>query len=65
MVGQVIGINLMKLVFSIDGILVEGMGFFILSNEVVWVINQLIKNGKIIWLMLGVLFLDLFDVFSS
>ena len=47
MAGQVIGINSMKLAGSSDGSSVEGMGFAIPSNEVVKIINQLIKNGKI------------------
>lgn len=45
--GQVIGINSMKLSQSSDGTSVEGMGFAIPSNEVVSIINQLVKNGKI------------------
>lgn len=65
MAGQVIGINSMKLVSSTDGTSVEGMGFSIPSNEVVRVINQLIKNGKITRPMLGVSLLDLSDVSSS
>ncbi|WP_215509183.1 S1C family serine protease [Limosilactobacillus fermentum] len=63
--GQVIGINSMKLASSTDGTSVEGMGFSIPSNEVVRVINQLIKNGKITRPMLGVSLLDLSDVSSS
>ena len=65
MAGQVIGINSMKLASSTDGTSVEGMGFSIPSNEVVRVINQLIKNGKITRPMLGVSLLDLSDVSSS
>ncbi|MCT3442742.1 PDZ domain-containing protein, partial [Limosilactobacillus fermentum] len=55
----------MKLASSTDGTSVEGMGFSIPSNEVVRVINQLIKNGKITRPMLGVSLLDLSDVSSS
>lgn len=65
MAGQVIGINSMKLASSTDGTSVEGMGFSIPSNEVVRVINQLIKNGKITRPTLGVSILDLSDVSSS
>lgn len=47
MSGQVIGINSMKLAQSTDGTAVEGMGFAIPSDEVVSIINELVKNGKI------------------
>lgn len=47
MSGQVIGINSMKLSQSTDGTAVEGMGFAIPSDEVVSIINELVKNGKI------------------
>ncbi|MDF7637941.1 trypsin-like peptidase domain-containing protein [Lactobacillus sp. ESL0791] len=52
--GQVIGINSMKLAQSSDGTSVEGMGFAIPSNEVVTIVNQLVKNGKITRPQLGV-----------
>lgn len=52
--GQVIGINSMKLSQSSDGTSVEGMGFAIPSNEVVTIVNQLVKNGKITRPQLGV-----------
>ena len=52
--GQVIGINSMKLAQSTDGTSVEGMGFAIPSNEVVTIVNQLVKNGKITRPQLGV-----------
>ncbi|WP_286822633.1 S1C family serine protease [Lactobacillus sp. UBA5813] len=52
--GQVIGINSMKLAESSDGTSVEGMGFAIPSNEVVTIVNQLVKNGKITRPQLGV-----------
>lgn len=45
--GQVIGINSMKLSSNGSGGSVEGMGFAIPSNEVVKVVNQLVKHGKI------------------
>lgn len=57
--GQVIGINSMKLAGSSDGSSVEGMGFAIPSNEVVKIINQLIKNGKISRPSLGISMIDL------
>lgn len=59
MAGQVIGINSMKLAGSSDGSSVEGMGFAIPSNEVVKIINQLIKNGKISRPSLGISMIDL------
>lgn len=52
--GQVIGINSMKLSQTSDGKTVEGMGFAIPSDEVVTIINQLVKNGKITRPSLGV-----------
>lgn len=54
MSGQVIGINSMKLSQSTDGTAVEGMGFAIPSDEVVSIINQLVKNGKITRPQLGI-----------
>jgi serine protease Do len=65
MAGQVIGINSMKLASSTDGTSVEGMGFSIPSNEVVQVINQLVKNGKISRPSLGVSLVDLANVSTS
>lgn len=52
--GQVIGINSMKLAQSGDGTSVEGMGFAIPSNEVVTIVNELVKKGKITRPQLGV-----------
>ena len=52
--GQVIGINSMKLSSSSSGDSVEGMGFAIPSNEVVTIINQLVKKGKITRPQLGI-----------
>ncbi|WP_276805138.1 S1C family serine protease [Lactobacillus hominis] len=54
MQGQVIGINSMKLSQSTDGTAVEGMGFAIPSDEVVSIINQLVKKGKIERPQLGI-----------
>ena len=62
MAGQVIGINSMKLASNNDGSSVEGMGFAITSNEVVSIINQLVKNGKISRPALGVGMIDLSNV---
>ena len=53
--GQVIGINSMKLAQSSDGTSVEGMGFAIPSNEVVTIVNELVKKGKITRPQLGVI----------
>lgn len=60
--GQVIGINSMKLASDNSGTSVEGMGFAIPSNEVVSVINQLIKNGKITRPALGIKYVDLSEI---
>lgn len=64
--GQVIGINSMKLSASgSDSTTVEGMGFAIPSNEVVTIIDQLVKNGKITRPVLGVALVDLTQVSST
>ena len=52
----------MKLASNNDGSSVEGMGFAIPSNEVVSIINQLVKNGKISRPALGVGMIDLSNV---
>ncbi|WP_300558056.1 trypsin-like peptidase domain-containing protein [Companilactobacillus sp.] len=57
--GQVIGINSMKLASNTDGSSVEGMGFAIPSNEVVKIINELVKNGKVSRPSLGIRVVDL------
>ena len=62
MAGQVIGINSMKLASDTNGSNVEGMGFSIPSNEVVRVINQLVKYGKITRPSLGIGSIDLSSV---
>lgn len=62
MAGQVVGINSMKLASDTSGTNVEGMGFSIPSNEVVRVINQLVKNGKITRPSLGIGLIDLSSV---
>lgn len=69
--GQVIGINSMKLSstgtssYGSDSTSVEGMGFAIPSNEVVKIINQLVKNGKVSRPTLGVAVVDLSNISSS
>ena len=63
--GQVIGINSMKLSQSSDGTSVEGMGFAIPSNEVVNIVNQLVKKGKIVRPQLGVKVIALQGIPSS
>lgn len=65
MAGQVIGINSMKLASDNQGSSVEGIGFAIPSNEVVSIINQLIKNGKISRPSLGISMVDLSNVTSD
>lgn len=65
MAGQVIGINSMKLSSDDDGTSVEGMGFSIPSNEVVSVINQLVKNGKITRPALGIELVSLDNVSAA
>ena len=57
--GQVIGINSIKISQSSGQTSVEGMGFAIPSNEVVNIINQLEKNGKIERPALGITMIDL------
>ncbi|GAJ26974.1 serine protease [Liquorilactobacillus sucicola DSM 21376 = JCM 15457] len=69
--GQVIGINSMKLAntgsssASTSSTSVEGMGFAIPSNEVVKVINLLVKDGKIKRPALGISLVDLSYVSTS
>lgn len=60
--GQVVGINSMKLASDQQGTSVEGMGFAIPSNEVVMIINQLIKNGQVIRPALGIGYTDLSNI---
>lgn len=45
--GQVVGINSMKLSSSSSGTSVEGMGFAIPSDQVVDIVNKLVKDGKV------------------
>lgn len=60
--GQVIGINSSKIAStsaSSSGVNVEGMGFAIPSNDVVNIINQLEKDGKVTRPALGITMVDL------
>lgn len=63
--GQVIGINSMKLASDSEGTSVEGIGFAIPSNEVVNIINQLVKSGKIERPALGIQYVDLTNIAVS
>ena len=66
--GQVVGINSSKIASSSSsssGVSVEGMGFAIPSNDVVTIINQLEKNGKITRPALGVSMYDLRSISSE
>jgi serine protease Do len=56
--GQVVGINSLKI--SETG--VEGLGFAIPSNDLIPIVNQLIKNGKVERPYLGVGLADLSEV---
>lgn len=53
--GQVVGINSMKI--SLDT--VEGIGFAIPSNDVVFIVNKLEKDGEVVRPMLGISLVDL------
>ncbi|MBF8808589.1 MAG: trypsin-like peptidase domain-containing protein [Enterococcus lacertideformus] len=60
--GQVIGINSSKIASTSaasSGVSVEGMGFAIPSNDVVNIINQLEKDGKVTRPDLGITMVDL------
>ncbi|MTD41965.1 PDZ domain-containing protein [Erwinia sp. CPCC 100877] len=60
--GQVIGINSVKIVQSESQVSVEGMGFAIPSNDVVNIINQLEKEGKVTRPALGIGMKDLSEI---
>ena len=60
--GQVIGINSMKLATSSSGPRVEGMGFAIPSDQVVDVVNKLVKDGKITRPAIGIGLVNLSEV---
>lgn len=63
--GQVIGINSVKIVQSTSQVSVEGMGFAIPSNDVVTIINQLEKDGKVTRPALGITMSDLTGISSQ
>ncbi len=52
--GQVIGINSSKIAAASSGVSAEGMGFAIPSNDVISIINQLERNGKVVRPVLGI-----------
>lgn len=62
MAGQVIGINSSKIVQTQSNVSVEGIGFAIPSNDVVNVINQLEKDGKVVRPALGITMVNLSDL---
>lgn len=63
--GQVIGINSVKISSSGNGVSAEGMGFAIPSNDVVSIINQLEKDGKVTRPALGISMYDLATISSD
>ncbi|MDF7637589.1 S1C family serine protease [Leuconostocaceae bacterium ESL0958] len=60
--GQVVGINSMKLSTGSDGSAVEGIGFAIPSDQVVDIVNKLVKNGHITRPALGIEMVNLTQV---
>ncbi|WP_406244798.1 S1C family serine protease [Leuconostoc mesenteroides] len=63
--GQVIGINSMKLSTSSSGTNVEGMGFAIPSDQVVDIVNKLVKDGKVTRPAIGISLINLSEVTAS
>ena len=66
--GQVIGINSSKIAStseSTSSVSVEGMGFAIPSNDVVDIINQLEKDGKVVRPALGIRTINLSSITSQ
>lgn len=68
--GQVIGINSSKIAstgasFMNDSVSIEGMGFAIPSNQVVKIINELVKNGEVVRPALGVQMVDFTNITSA
>lgn len=63
--GQVIGINSMKLSTSSSGTSVEGMGFAIPSDQVVDIVNKLVKDGKVTRPAIGISLINLSEVTAS
>ncbi len=60
--GQVVGINSSKKSTSRSGVAIEGMSFAIPANDVVAIINQIEKNGKVIRPALGFHMVNLTDL---
>lgn len=60
--GQVVGINSMKLSSSSSGTSVEGMGFAIPSDQVVDIVNKLVKDGKVTRPAIGIGLVELSEV---
>ncbi|MCO0832423.1 trypsin-like peptidase domain-containing protein [Fructobacillus sp. W13] len=60
--GQVVGINSMKLSSSNSGSAVEGIGFAIPSNQVVDIVNKLVKYGSVTRPALGISMINLSQV---
>lgn len=60
--GQIIGINSMKLSSSSSGTAVEGIGFAIPSDQVVNIVNKLVKYGKVTRPALGISMINLSQV---
>jgi serine protease Do len=65
MAGQVIGITSQKLTETSSGVAVEGMGFAIPSSTVVNIVNQLVKNGKVVRPALGIQLVNLSETNSD
>ncbi|MBZ1516016.1 trypsin-like peptidase domain-containing protein [Leuconostoc mesenteroides] len=63
--GQVIGINSMKLSTSSSRTSVEGMGFAIPSDQVVDIVNKLVKDGKVTRPAIGISLINLSEVTAS
>lgn len=63
--GQVIGINSMKLSTSSSGTSVEGIGFAIPSDQVVDIVNKLVKDGKVTRPAIGISLINLSEVTAS
>lgn len=63
--GQIIGINSIKIVQSSGQVNVEGMGFAIPSNDVVNIISQLEKDGKVTRPGLGITMEELTNISSQ
>ncbi|MDR0846301.1 MAG: trypsin-like peptidase domain-containing protein [Lactobacillales bacterium] len=60
--GQIIGINVMKISSSGEGVSAEGLGYAIPSNSVVSIVNQIEKDGKVIRPAIGISMRDLSTV---